>query len=64
MTLTEHNFEDTITYKDLDLYNQDNAGRIIYDCVVNGKKVTLNEFKKSKNVEVGMNAILKFKKKK
>ncbi len=62
--MTEHNFEDKITYKDIELYNCDNAGSIISTCIINGREMTVSEFKKSKDAEIGANAIIKFRKNK
>lgn len=55
--MTEHNFEDRITYKDIELYDYDNAGIINCTCKINGKETTIKEFKKSKGIELGLNAI-------
>ena len=44
----EEDFIDSITYKELALFDPDEAGRTIQSIKINGVKTTLQEFKKLK----------------
>lgn len=54
---------DRIEYceKELKLFDSNNAGAIIQVVCVNGKKMTIDEFKKIKGTELGTNFINKNK---
>ena len=43
-----------ITYKDVELFNNDNAGSIIQTVVINGKEINIKDFKRGKGIELGL----------
>lgn len=52
--MLEEDNEKRYCYKDLSLFNINDAGSIIQKVMINGKEMSIKEFKKSKGSAIGL----------